>query len=1387
MPSREASRALTHSQQQIWVGQRLTPDSPLYNMAFAFVFPPGFRADVFGSAWQRVADASDVLRTRVHESRAGEPAWTQAARGPATEMIVRSTPESVGAFHDWCRARAGRPLPLDGDLVDSVLVPLADGRTGWYLNQHHLVADAQSTVLLFREVAAQYEAGLRDDAITPLVLPSYYDTVAQLPPAAALRPDAAVHWDARRRHAGRATAMYGRRATPAGTASTRLTLELDERRSRALDACSRESGLASLAEGVSRFALFATILVSWLHRISGSTELGFDAPISGRSGADARRSLGVFIELFPFAMTVEPGDTFRTLAARCLDESTRLLRHALPGMSAPSAAAASGVVLNYVPASFGPFAALPVEVGWVHPGHGDSVHALRLQVHDFAASGRYTLHFDFNDAALDNRLRRRSLIHFEKLVEAFLEDPDRSIAAVDILADDEREARARLNDTDHEPLPRESVVERFERQAAREPDRVALRQGAADIRFGELRAQADAVAAALLAHGIARGDRIAIAGRRSALAVAAIVGTLKARAAYVPIDPATPAARLDYLLEDSGARVLLVGEGVPVPPARPGLITLDVAETVRAHQGATPGGSGPALTDLAYLMYTSGSTGQPKGVLIEHGGLADYLEWAERRYLRGDRLTWPLFTSLAFDLTVTSLFLPLVTGGTLDIYPEPDGPIDSAVMDVAAANAVDIIKLTPAHLSLLRRIGLDGSRIRRMVVGGEDLTTSLASGASAQLRGDVEIHNEYGPTEAVVGCVAHRYDRDQDTAASVPIGGPADHVRVEVLNDALTPVPEGVPGELWVSRFGLARGYHGRDDLTQARFSADPARPGARRYRTGDLVRFVAPSVLEYLGRIDRQVKLSGYRIEPGEVEAALRSLPSIDECAVVVRRSSGVGRPGLQVDHCVRCGLPSNVPRVTFDATRVCSVCRSFETIEPHARAYFRTMDDLRDLFAAARAAHPGAQYDCLMLYSGGKDSTYALGQLVEMGLSVYAFTLDNGFISRDAMANIRQVTSHLGVPIEFGTTPDMAAIFRDSLARFSNVCNGCFKTIYTLGMLRARALGIPVIITGLSRGQLFETRLSPEMFLDGQRDPGDVDAAVLAARKAYHRTPDAVGRVIDVRAFNDDRIFEEVAVVDFYRYSDVALADMLSYLARAVPWIRPADTGRSTNCLINDVGIYVHQKERGYHSYALPYSWDVRLGHKTREAALRELNDDIDAGHVRRILADIGCDEEQLSAPGEQPALVGFYVTRGATTAEQLRQQLAGCLPAQMVPMQLQRVDAIPLTSNGKVDEQALLRAAPAAAASRETYAAPDGPVAEFLARIWQEDLGVERVGAADSFFSLGGTSLVAMQMMVRLCREFDITLPLATIFTHPALGDLARVAEDRILADAGDPGAV
>ena len=1313
---------LTHSQLQIWLGQTLHADAPLYNMAFGFVFAGGLDPARFCRAWQHVVDGNEALRTSV-VSRDGVPVRQVAGPGALPTIVERldldDPDQAVASFRVWCRERARRVFRLDGPLVESVLVPLDADRVGWFLNQHHLVTDAASTVQLYRQLAEAYGS----DGPPPAA-PPYYATARERPLSPAARTAAETHWARRAAAATGAWRLYGRPATPRGTASTRLTLDWDETRRAAVQRVIGEPGFASLSSDLSRFALFATLLVGWLHRVSGRSHLGLDAPVAGRTTPDARRALGLFMEVFPFDVVVEADDTFRDLGRRCLAEARQLLEHAQPGTSRPSGAA-RGVVLNFLPEPFGPFGDLRTDVEWVHPGHGDAAHAVRLQVHDFGGRGGYTVHLDVNDAVLDADQRTRAVEHFDAVARAALEDPDQPVGRVDLRTADERDTLDRLNATVPSPGRSGTVVDRIAAQTAARPEQIALRDRVGERSRQGLWEEAGALAATLRAHGVAPGDRVALLGRRGIPLVVAVLAVLRVRAVFVPLHLGAPPERTRLLLEDAGAVLLLHTEDVALHDEI-ALPALDILEGVEAGRGDVAPDASPALDDLAYLIYTSGSTGRPKGVLIEHRGLVHYLDWAASRYVRGGSLTWAWFTPLAFDLTLTSLLLPLVTDGVLEIYPEPEGPVDAALVDVVRANAVDVVKLTPSHLSILARLDLTGSRLRCLIVGGEDLKTGLARIVADRLGEGVEIYNEYGPTEAVVGCVCHRYAPDDDRATSVPIGAPIDGVQVRVLDGRGVPVPDGVPGELWVASPALARGYHEQPALTDARFRPDPTGSGLRCYRTGDLVRVVAPGRLEYLGRVDRQVKVSGFRVEPAEIEAVTGTIAGVAQCVVAARRRpASLPVRETTPTRCVRCGLSSEYPGATVGADGVCSICRTYASIRDRAADYFRTLDDLRALFDASAAVHD-PPYDALMLLSGGKDSTYALCRLVEMGLRVHAFTLDNGYISDGATANMRRVTAELGVPLEVARTAAMPAIFRDSLERFSNVCQGCFKTIYTLALTFAHARGIPVVVTGLSRGQLFETRLTEDLFASGRYAADDVDRAVLEARKAYHRADDAVARGLDVSLFQTDDVFDRIRVIDFYRYCDVGLDEMLAYLGRRVPWVRPEDTGRSTNCLINDAGIFVHRRERGFHNYALPYSWDVRLGQKRRDAAIEELDDTIDERRVRGILAEIGYDPDRVTPRREDVSLGVFYVAPPDVTPEVVRAVLARQLPPALVPAAVVRVDALPLTPNGKVDEAALPWPDTAAAERAHPARAPDGPVEAYLVELWREQLGRERVAA-------------------------------------------------------------
>jgi len=947
-----------------------------------------------------------------------------------------------------------------------------------------------------------------------------------------------------------------------------------------------------------------------------------------------------------------------------------------------------------------------------------------------------------------------------------------------------------------------TIVDLFNAQASRTPGEEALRFGDRALTYGELYDLGNRMAAYLRTLGVGPRRVVGIQLEHSIEMVVAVLGVLKAGAAYVPIDPASPKARVVQLMKDlrdgipGPVPVLLtqahLASGLPSDAARVVKLEPDLA-TVRRHSALDPQ-SPLSPADLAYLIFTSGSTGKPKGVMIEHRSLVNYAWWAKERYGRGERLTWPLFSSLAFDLTVTSIFVPLISGGRIVVYRDPPGMPGMSILEVVEDGAADIVKLTPAHLALIKDMPLERTRIRRLILGGEDLKTALARDVTKRFGRPVELYNEYGPTEATVGCMIHRYDPDGDTAPSVPIGTPAANTGIFVLDERLQAVPVGVPGEMYLAGVGLARGYFERPDETAERFVMVPdprrmrpagaAAPMVRMFRTGDLARWVSPQRLEFLGRTDHQVKIGGARIELGEIEAHLASFPGIRECvAAVIDPSAPLA--GMPVSYCARCGLASSVPGTMFDADGVCDVCRGYEHFAKKAEAYFRTKDDLKRIVADMKAARTG-KYDCLVMLSGGKDSTYMLYQLVGLGVTPLVWTLDNGYISEEAKANIERVVQALGVDHVYGRTPHMNEIFVDSLQRFANVCNGCFKVIYSLSAGAARDHGIKHIVTGLSRGQFFETRLTEELFERDDVDADRIDALVLEARKAYHKRPDAVTSHIEVELFSDDTVLDDIAFVDFFRYWSAPLQDMHHFLQEQTPWRRPSDTGRSTNCLINDVGIFVHKHRRGFHNYALPYSWDVRLGQKQRDEAMAELEDEIDEVRVGEIMAEIGYTMPAPAEDGGARRLAAYYVSAEPIPAVELRAYLSKQLPDFMVPSYFVHLSQMPLTPNGKVDRRALPSVTVAKGDGVEDALSSGTETERTIAALWRDLLGVPGIQRNDDFFELGGHSLVAIKCVSRLRESFHVDVALRHLFEHPTVGGLAEIVDGLVVASRPRPAA-
>jgi len=460
------------------------------------------------------------------------------------------------------------------------------------------------------------------------------------------------------------------------------------------------------------------------------------------------------------------------------------------------------------------------------------------------------------------------------LLQNTIFDVDQKIENINLVDEKNEQLLIEFNKTTKEFPFSQTAQGLFEIQSEKTPDQIAAVEigNRHSLSYIELNRKADLLAAKLSDKGVKNGAITAISVDHSLELIIGILGILKTGSAYLPIAPDYPVERTNYMMADSRAETLVTGKQIKDWTSS--------SATVRALKLGNS-------FDIVYIIYTSGSTGKPKGVMIEQHSLVNYIWWAVDQYVKKEEIHFPLFSSISFDLTATSIFTPLVTGNMLLIYKNQD--IWDVIDNIIDDNYADVIKLTPSHLQLIREKKMPGraSHIKRLILGGEPLPTSTTKAVQNNFTEEIEIYNEYGPTEATVGCMIYRYNKEIDTNPFVPIGKPAGNCLIYLLNKNKNPVPPGAVGEIFIGGQGVARGYLNQPELTAEKYVhispkfLSPIRQ--KLYRTGDMARWLPNWNLDFLGRSDQQVKIKGYRIELGEIETLLLQHKEVKEAVVSV------------------------------------------------------------------------------------------------------------------------------------------------------------------------------------------------------------------------------------------------------------------------------------------------------------------------------------------------------------------------------------------------------------------------------------------------------------------------------------------------------------------------
>nr|WP_245673041.1 non-ribosomal peptide synthetase [Nocardia lijiangensis] len=907
---------LSPAQRRYWfLNQFDTAASAVDNIPLAVRLTGALDVDALGQAIADVIARHEVLRTTY-------PGSDEAPRQivhPASELPAELVPVDIGEgdLHSAVVDFALTTFDVTAEVPFAVtLFRLAPTEHVLAIVVHHVAADGASMNPLARDVMTAYAARAAGAAPSFAPLPLQYADYALWHDAVLGSEDDAESIAAQQISYWR-TALAG--------LPDQLELPADRSRPpvqsfrgaalRTVISADQHAALQELARAnhASLFMVVHAALAVLLARLSGTDDIAVGTPLAGRGERELDDLIGMFVNTVVFRTRVRPGERFADLLTEVRERDLEAFANAdvpferLVEVLNPARSTARNPLFQ-IGLSFQNLAETTFELPGLTVGAVDfdarlAKTDLQLTVTDrYAPDGapaELVADFSYATDLFDEATVQGFADRFERVLDAVIADAAVSVGEIDLLSAEENERILRSwNDTAHAVDTEATLVSLLDATVAGSPHATALvadtAAGLRDLTYAELDARVNRLARYLIGRGVRPEDRVALAIRRSADLVIAMYAVAKAGAAYVPIDPAQPAERVDYILNTAAPRCVLTTAADGFASAAAETVSLDALDLTAFSPAPIAAGERNGVlvaANTAYVIFTSGSTGQPKGVAVPHGAIVNQLLWKSAEFGLDSGNVVLLKTAATFDLSVWEFWSAAVSGGRL-VVATANGHRDPVYLNgLMRSTGVTTLHVVPSMLDALltESEGRLPESLRRVLAIGEALPAALAQRVRA---GGTELFNLYGPTEAAVSITNHPVT-DAD-AGSVPIGVPEWNSRVYVLDAMLRPVPVGVPGELYLAGAQLARGYFARPGLTADRFVADPiaaavsGEPGARMYRTGDLVVWNADGELEYRGRTDFQVKVRGFRIELGEIDAALTAQPGVDFAITVGRESGG-------------------------------------------------------------------------------------------------------------------------------------------------------------------------------------------------------------------------------------------------------------------------------------------------------------------------------------------------------------------------------------------------------------------------------------------------------------------------------------------------------------------
>jgi amino acid adenylation domain-containing protein/FkbM family methyltransferase len=1339
---------LSYAQQRLWFIDQLTPGTVSYNLCSAFRLRGALNSAALDRSMAEIVRRHESLRTTFPSDQGRPIQFIDSGDGwrlPVEDMSHLTVAAQEAEVRRRVDESAERPFDLThGPLFRTLLLRLNDEEHVLLLGMHHIISDGMSLDVFGRELAKLYEAYSKGHDFSLPALPIQYADYAvwqrRYLESGVLRVQM-EYWVKELEGLPRLLELPADRPRPpvqsfrGAHRAFALSKELSDR----LKDLGRREGTT----------LFMTLMAAFqtlLGRYGGQERFIVSTGIADRDRPETQGLIGCLINILLLKADLSGNPTFRDMLARVRKIAIDAFTHRDMPFESLVEQLAPERDLSYNPLTQvmfvllnGPMNHLEISGLNIQPLEIEmTVSPYDLVMHMWETAEGLAGFWHYSTDLFESATIERMLGQFLQLLEAIVTDPGRRVLDLPLLREADRQRMlVEWNDTRWDFPSDKCLHELFELQARLKPDAVAIIFGKEQWTYGELDSQANRLARDLRRRGVVSDTLVGLCVERSAEMIVGMLGIMKAGGAYVPLDPNYPQERLSFMLQDTGAGLVLTQQrllaGLGVLPAE--VVCLDTQWPEIARESDEKPASGVGPLNLSYVIFTSGSTGMPKGIAIQHRGVLNNIVDLNRRHGVGPGDSVLCLSSLSFDMCVYEVFGMLEAGATI-VMPAPEGLREPGHWaELMQRHRITIWNSAPALLKMLvdyvsGRPELWPRDLHLAILGGDWVPVSLPDRLKA-MAPRVRFIVLGGATEASIHSIIFPVDKVDPEWKSIPYGKPQYNQKAYILNPRLQPAPMGVVGDLYLGGIGLGRGYFGRPEQTAERFLPNPfaAGPGERIYRTGDLARYGPDGTIELIGRADFQVKIRGMRIECGEIEAVLRRHPGVREAVVAAkdvggdRRLIAYVRPSpdtaspichrLRLDHAGLADgwqwteLPNGLP----------ILCRNKMETEFSYQEIFEQKSYLRH------------------------------GITLRDGACVFDVGANIGMFALQIAEQCRDATIYAFEPI-----PPVFALLQANMA-----LHGKNTRLFNCGIARDST---EATFTYLPHLSLISSR-----FADSAADRETVKSFLRNERKIDGQLVDELleDRLVSEQVTCPMKTLSQVIRENHIERIDLLKIDVEKGELDALAGIEPHDWPKIRQMVVEVYDIEGRVaavtkllQERGY---TVETEQDEMLTdtHFRNVYAVRE--DSAPAPHTKNGSAD-HTDRTRWKKPDD--------------LLTDLRSLLKDKLPDYMVPTAIVLMDELPLSPNGKIDRKAL--PLPEAPVSRvnPTSSQPRTPVEDILASICANVLNVAAVGIFDNFFELGGHSLLATQVISQVRQAFRVELPLRTLFESPTVAGLAVCIE-------------